>query len=85
MQSVDANVTAMRDAGYEPLATFVLPKDDWFVDFYQPMLDTIAALRAAHPDNPEARKVADSAQAEIDLWVEHGDEYGYVFYIGRKR
>ncbi len=84
MQSVDANVMAMRGAGYEPLATFALPKDDWFVDYYRPLRTTIAALRTAHPDNPEARKVADGAQAEIDLWVEHGDEYGYVFYIGRK-
>lgn len=84
MQSVGANIEAVKRVGYELVNWFILPKQDWFINFYQPLQTSIAALRAAYPNNPLAQKVAAKEQAEIDLWTAHGDDYGYVFYLARK-
>jgi SAM-dependent methyltransferase len=83
MQSVGANIDAVKRAGYELINWFVLPQQDW-ANFYRPLQRSITALRAAYPTHPLGQQVAAKEQAEIDLWTTHGDDYGYVFYLARK-
>lgn len=84
IQSEASNIKALERAGYTLVDTFTLSKEDWSANFYQPLQQRIDSLRATYPHHSLAHKVADREQAEIDLWQVHGDEYGYVFYIGRK-
>jgi SAM-dependent methyltransferase len=85
LRSIAANVEALEQAGYDPIDTFILPAEDWLIHFHRPLQAALQALSAAHPSDPLAQKVVAAEQAEIDLYREHGAQYGYVFYIARTR
>jgi SAM-dependent methyltransferase len=70
--------------GYEVLDHFPLPESAWRDEFYAPMRTRIAELRAATPaSDTDALAVLDACDAEIDLFDEHGDTYGYEFFVAR--
>ena len=82
MTSIEENLTTFRAAGFEPVGHFVLPSEDW-ENYYGPLQEQLAVFRSEKSGNAEAQAFADSLQREIDVWKEYGDNFGYVFYLGR--
>ena len=82
MTNIEDNLTKVRMSGFEPIGHFVLPSEDW-ENYYGPLQEQVVVFRSENSDNAEAQTFADSLQREIDVWREHGDSYGYVFYLGR--
>jgi ubiquinone/menaquinone biosynthesis C-methylase UbiE len=82
MTTIEDNLTKVRISGFEPIGHFVLPSEDW-ENYYGPLQEQVVIFRSENSDNAEAQTFADSLQREIDVWREHGDSYGYVFYLGR--
>jgi SAM-dependent methyltransferase len=75
MRDAAATVAAAVSAGYDVVATRLLPETDWWDEYYDPLEAAIDAW----PD-PAA---AAAHRAEIDLRREHPGDYGYTGYVLR--
>ena len=76
---------AMEALGYEPVASFVLPRHCWEENFYYPQRKAQQDFLAAHPDNAFAAELVKNQRHEASLYDSFGNTYGYAFFIGRKR
>ena len=83
MATVDENLARLSAAGYRSLGHFTLPESDWWDNYYQPMAARIEVLRGKYSDNPEAQAFLDLEYAEIELYRQYSDYYGYEFYLGQ--
>ncbi|HEV7735705.1 MAG TPA: class I SAM-dependent methyltransferase [Candidatus Binatia bacterium] len=81
MTTEDGNRAAADEVGWIVDDTFTLPASAWWESYYAPLAARIAVLR---PDADDAlRAVIADTEREIDLWIDHGGAYGYVFYLLR--
>lgn len=82
MGRVDDVLAALGRHGFDVLEHFPLPRTAWWDEFYVPMGRRVAELRL----DPDAdRAVLDEFDAEIDLFVQHSDCFGYEFFVARPR
>ena len=72
---------AIGAAGFDTIASFVLPPNAWTDEYYDPMEDTIVEFRAAHPDDPLAEEIAAEAVEEIEVFRANSRFYSYEFFI----
>jgi serine/threonine-protein kinase HipA len=84
LATIAGNTATVVGEGYETIATFPLPAEDWWAHYYSPLQKRIDALRGRAAENADWRAVLDETQREIDLFERYGDSYGYVFYLVRK-
>lgn len=85
MRSIEDNSSAVEKAGYELLSSFCLPDTDWTDCFYKELKEQVDELEKKYPDIPEARAVIDLNRVEMELFSKYSSNYGYVFYVARKR
>ncbi|KPP89402.1 MAG: Methyltransferase domain [Rhodobacteraceae bacterium HLUCCA08] len=76
-QGIAAQVAA---AGYETLATRVLPDSSW-EGYYGPMERRIADLRPGA--DPELARVLDEGAEEARIWRQYRHEFGYLLSVVR--
>ncbi|MFP4488409.1 MAG: class I SAM-dependent methyltransferase [Bacteroidales bacterium] len=74
----------MENAGYIPLASFILPEDCWTDHFYQPQVKAQKAFLQKYAGNKTAEEFIANQQHEAQLYHKYKEYYGYVFYIGKK-
>jgi hypothetical protein len=84
MRSVAENLRTVARCGYERVADFVLPKSAWLDDYYTPLARRIDAIERGHANDPAALKYLADQRREIQIFHDHGDAYGYVFYHMRR-
>jgi SAM-dependent methyltransferase len=77
---VEARIEA---ASYGVVGSFVLPAAAWWDEYYSPMQERIAELRARLPGDPVVAEVAAGAEAEIEMFRRHSDCYSYEVYVVR--
>ena len=80
MRDEAALVTAARAAGYDVLATHLLPDGDWTDEYHGPL----AAAVDAWPD-PDAATVLAEVRREVEVRRAHRDEFGYLALVLRRR
>lgn len=80
-----ANESMIAAAGYQLLDSFVLPKSDWWDNYYRPLERRANEMRREHAGNEEALAVIAFADREIDIFRRYSDYYGYVFFLMRKQ
>ena len=78
------NCAIARNAGYEVVATFPLPGYTWWDNYYMPMLKRLPDLKTLAAGNPNAEMCVSFSENEIEVYREHGEEYGYEFFILRR-
>jgi SAM-dependent methyltransferase len=83
MRSVDENLGAIESNGFKNLGHFVLPESCWWDEYYNPLSFNVRRLEAEARHDPYLAAAAANASAEIGLYREHSEEYGYVFYLMR--
>lgn len=83
--TVEKTCAIAEDAGYEVVATFPLPGSAWWDDYYDPLLERLPDLEAAAAGDPDAEALVAFSQREIGMHREHGDEYGYAFFVLKSR
>jgi len=71
----------VKDAGLHLIATYRLPDEGWWDNYYVPMLARIAELRKTHGTNPEHAALLDSLEAEAETYRKYKRYYGYTFFI----
>ncbi|MFX0132612.1 MAG: class I SAM-dependent methyltransferase [Candidatus Hodarchaeota archaeon] len=81
MQSIEQNIKVINDLGYQLIDYFILPKSAWCDNYYIPLEKRVKLLRKKYKNDPEAKKLLDSTQNEINIFRKHSDYYGYVFFI----
>lgn len=74
----------MEQAGYLPVATFILREECWTDHFYSPQPAVEEIFLRQHAGNPTAEMLVREQRRERVLYDKYKDYYGYVFYIGKK-
>jgi ubiquinone/menaquinone biosynthesis C-methylase UbiE len=70
--------------GYELVESFSLPEDAWWTEFYKPLQKKINNLRKKYESDPEAIKLLQQFQNEIDLIEDNPKIFACQFYLLRK-
>ena len=73
----------MQEAGYVPVAHFIMPEYAWW-NYFDPIRANYAPFLARHNDSPAARLMVRHFEEEIALYEKYCNYYGYVFDIGHK-
>ncbi|MBF0407492.1 MAG: class I SAM-dependent methyltransferase [Candidatus Riflebacteria bacterium] len=84
IDTVSNKVAQMQNAGYIPMATFVLPEKCWTENFYVPQVSAQIEFLKKYNGNKNAKDLVINQRHEAELYSRFKDFYGYVFYIGKK-
>jgi SAM-dependent methyltransferase len=84
IDTIASKVKQLQEAGYIPIATFVLPENCWTQHFYDPQVSAQAKFLEKYPDHEAAIELVENQRHEADLYRKYKDFYGYAFYIGKK-
>ena len=84
MGTLTENTERAKRAGFELLETCVLPEEDWWTEYYQPLIPLIAKARETYSGDAGVTAMLDEEETEIRLYERHAIEYGYVFYVLKK-
>lgn len=84
IDTIPKKVAQMQNAGYLPVAVFILPEHCWTEHFYAPQAAVQEAFLKKHAGNQAAEKYIAFERYEESLYHQFKAYYGYVFYIGKK-
>lgn len=85
MGSVEENLKRMASAGYHEVGHFILPENDWWDNYYHPLVERIHTLREQYRHDELSQQSLDAEQLEIELYRKYSEWYGYVFYLGQRQ
>lgn len=83
LDTVEKNIEIMQQAGYQFLAAFALPETCWTDNYFTPRAAAIEKLLKKYPGSDVMKQYAAVNRQEVELYLQYGQHYGYVFYIGR--
>jgi len=72
------------DCGYKLINYFSLPEDAWWTEYYRPLESRINELRIKYKNDPEALKILEKYQNEVDMVKKNPKDHGSGFYIMQK-
>jgi SAM-dependent methyltransferase len=84
IDTVSHKVARMEEAGYIPVATFILPENCWTEHFYEPQVSAQESFLKKYAGNKSAEELVANQRREAELYSRYKKYYGYVFYIGKK-
>lgn len=84
IKTVEDNVRLIEDCGYEMLGHFHLPAEDWWNEYYTPMLSLLPSLRQRYAEEPDAMATLDENETEMEMHRKYSDYYGYEFFVCRR-
>ena len=82
--SIPTKVAQLQNAGYIPVASFILPENCWTEHFYAPQVAAQEIFLGKYSGNKTAVDLVTNQRLEAALYAKYKDYYGYVFYIGKK-
>jgi ubiquinone/menaquinone biosynthesis C-methylase UbiE len=85
IHSIEETVGRIERLGYRSIEHFILPENDWWDNYYNPILKKLPALFEKHKADDAALEILQFAEMEIDMYRRFSKYYGYVFYIAEKR
>jgi SAM-dependent methyltransferase len=85
IKDIPNNISLIHHEGFNILSHFTLPKSSWIDEYYTPMEKKIKELKKKYHDNKSALLVFDQCDAEIKIYNEYSDYFGYEFFVTRKR
>lgn len=84
IDTIPNKVAQIQQAGYVPVASFILPENCWIEHFYTPQIKAQKDFLKKHAGNKIAEDFIANQRHEKKLYNKYKDFYGYVFYIGKK-
>lgn len=84
IDTVSGKLAKIEQAGYAPIAYFLLPAECWLEHYYTPLEARLPAFLERHADDPVAQSLVDNEREEIELYRKHGAHYSYGVYIARR-
>jgi ubiquinone/menaquinone biosynthesis C-methylase UbiE len=83
--TVPKNIEMIDRNRYDLLGHFTLPEDAWWIEYYEPLQDRIQGFRVKYAGDPEALRVIEDEQKEIDMYRKYQRWYGSVFFVMKSR
>lgn len=84
MGSLDDDLAAIQDCGFELIGHFTLPDEAWWDEFYTPMENSIKELRKKYANDVESLAILDQLAEEPNIHRRHSDFYAYEFFVARR-
>lgn len=84
IDTIPNKVAQMQNAGYVPVATFILPEYCWTEHFFAPCCKIQEAFLKKHAGSQTAQELIAGQRHETELYYKYKEFYGYTFYIGKK-
>jgi len=84
IDTIPNKVRLLQEAGYIPVATFILPENCWTDNFYVPQVAAQKTFLQKYVGNNTVEGLIANQRKEAKLYSKYKEYYGYVFYIGRK-
>ncbi len=84
IDTIPNKLAQMQNAGYVPVASFILPDSCWLEDFYAPQVEAQKKFLEENKGNKMAEEFIANQRHEMQLYNKYKEYYGYAFYIGRK-
>jgi serine/threonine-protein kinase HipA len=84
MTDVAGNLAMAAESGYRVLDHFPLEATGWQDEFYHPLKERIARLRALAASDPDLNEVIQETETEMEMYDRFGHAYGYEFFLMQK-
>jgi SAM-dependent methyltransferase len=84
IDTIPNKAAQIQQAGYVPVATFVLPENCWTDHFYALHAEAQEQFLKKYEGNPNVEKMIAFERHEAALYRKYKAYYGYVFYIAKK-
>lgn len=84
IDTIPRKVAQLQEAGYAPVAAFVLPENCWIEHFYSLQVTLQEEFLKKYAGNKAAEKFVEYQRNEADLYYKYKQFYGYAFYIGKR-
>ncbi len=84
IDTIPVKVAQMQEAGFLPVASFILPEECWTENYYKPLDKARQLMLENYPNNETVNKLIEFQHLEEALYNKYKGFYGYVFYIGKK-
>jgi SAM-dependent methyltransferase len=84
IDTIPVKVTQMHEAGYLPVASFILPENCWTDHFFMPQVAAQELFLKKYRGNATAEELVAYLKHEAVLYEKYKDFYGYAFFIGKK-
>ena len=81
---IEEKTDAVRDAGFDILGHFTLPREAWWDHLYVPIRARLDGLRQAWADDDAGVEVIAEFDSEIAMFERWGHTYGYEFFVARR-
>jgi ubiquinone/menaquinone biosynthesis C-methylase UbiE len=85
IDTIPNQVAKLHQAGYLPVAVFVLPETCWTEQFFVPKRKTQELFHTKYAGNKIAEELIASQLYEEELYQKYKEFYGYTFFIAKKR
>lgn len=83
MGTVDFNCAVAQAFGLRVADTFVLPAEAWWEGYYGPLRARMERLERQVQGDAALTALIKDTRVEMELYAQHGESYGYVFYLLR--
>jgi ubiquinone/menaquinone biosynthesis C-methylase UbiE len=83
IDTIPNKVAQMQNAGYLPIATYILPESIW-IDYYTWQAIRRESFLIKHEGNTAIEEFVATMRYEAELYYKYNAYYGYMFYIGKK-
>ena len=84
IDTIPNKIGQMQNAGYVPIAAFILPEVCWTENYYDPQVRLQEDFLMKHAGRKDVEGFIENQRHETELYYKYKDFYGYVFYIGKK-
>ena len=84
LDTIDSNISTMQKAGFSFVASFALSEKCWTENYFIPREAADKAILEKYPGNKTAEAYVAENKKEAELYSKYKQNYGYLFYIGRK-
>ncbi len=76
--------TMIEKSGYDLVASFSLPSEAWWNEYYTPLQIKLIGMEEEYAENQDALAVIDMTWREIEQFQKYSDYCGYQGFLPRK-
>jgi len=79
--NVEDKLEQIYNCGYELLGYFILSKETWWTEYFDPLEKLIAESRTRYTDDPKILKEIHNAQEELDMFKKNPEHNSSVCFV----
>lgn len=85
IETLGKSLERLSEFGYVLWGQLELPEDAWWAEYYNPLEKRIGELRTKYRDNPDALKLLDREQQDVDRFKKNPELHRSAFVIMQKK